>query len=200
MYTKERSTTRAVDKACHVICRFAHSESTFLLLFPGYETFSVGICPGRLDTCFSDTCYDARDTSMCQHVSQPSYSSSKHPSTFYAMLSSTFKYAAAAVLLAQLPAALCEAPNGHNHTGHADHPCHCEAEEYKFEINCTQKPLIQVCTPELFRHELCRDGTLVTYHTRCYQSCAWSFGPSDRLLHKKLDFAQPDLKPVSCPF
>ena len=58
----------------------------------------------------------------------------------FTMVSSPFKYAAAALLLA-LPAALSQ---GHNHTGHDDHPCHCEAEEQKWEIDCTKKAVIQV--------------------------------------------------------
>jgi len=57
---------------------------------------------------------------------------------------SSLLFASALVLAAQLATV---ASQGHNHTGHEDHPCQCEAKEQGWAIDCSdQKPMTAAYT------------------------------------------------------
>ena len=53
---------------------------------------------------------------------------------------SSLLFASALVLAAQLATV---ASQGHNHTGHEDHPCQCEAKEQGWAINCSDSTAMQ---------------------------------------------------------
>jgi len=59
---------------------------------------------------------------------------------------SSLLFASALVLAAQLATV---ASQGHNHTGHEDHPCQCEAKEQGWAIDCSDSTAMQArgCAP-----------------------------------------------------
>ena len=69
-------------------------------------------------------------------------SSHRHNPTAFTAMNVFTKCAALLLLLAaQLDSA---ASQGHDHTGHADHPCQCEAEEQGWNIACSDKTAMLV--------------------------------------------------------